>query len=93
MKVETSNLQSICACHVIVQRQTRSCLAVVGVVVGGFCVWFFFFHVCCCAECECKLFVMLVLTGNWAKIARELGNRTDNQCWRRWMVLRKEKVG
>ena len=43
MKVETSNLQSICACHVIVQRQTRSCLAVVGVVVGVFVCGVFFF--------------------------------------------------
>ncbi|KAM7449052.1 Myblike DNAbinding domain-containing protein [Porites harrisoni] len=28
--------------------------------------------------------------GNWSKIARAIGNRTDNQCWRRWIVLRKD---
>ncbi|KAL9985551.1 hypothetical protein ACROYT_G007972 [Oculina patagonica] len=28
--------------------------------------------------------------GNWSKIARALGDRTDNQCWRRWIVLRKD---
>ncbi|XP_068710589.1 myb-like protein X isoform X2 [Montipora foliosa] len=28
--------------------------------------------------------------GNWSKIARALGNRTDNQCWRRWIVLCKD---
>lgn len=31
-------------------------------------------------------------TGNWSKIARALGDRTDNQCWRRWIVLRKDDV-
>ena len=32
------------------------------------------------------------LAGNWSKIARAIGNRTDNQCWRRWIVLRKDDV-
>ncbi|XP_032238076.2 serine-rich adhesin for platelets isoform X1 [Nematostella vectensis] len=27
--------------------------------------------------------------GSWSKIAKELGTRTDNQCWRRWIQLRK----
>ena len=30
--------------------------------------------------------------GNWSKIARAVGNRTDNQCWRRWIVLCKDDV-
>ena len=30
--------------------------------------------------------------GAWADVARVLGNRTDNQCWRRWKKLNAEKV-
>lgn len=30
--------------------------------------------------------------GRWTDIAKQLGNRTDNQCWRRWKFLRKEDV-
>ena len=28
-----------------------------------------------------------LFAGNWSKIARAMGNRTDNQCWRRWIVI------
>lgn len=37
-------------------------------------------------------FAVFYFVGNWSKIARALGNRTDNQCWRRWIVLRKDDV-
>jgi len=30
--------------------------------------------------------------GNWATIARHLGGRTDNQCWRRWKALNPEQA-
>ena len=37
-------------------------------------------------------FCFLYFAGNWSKIARAVGNRTDNQCWRRWIVLCKDDV-
>lgn len=33
-----------------------------------------------------------LFAGNWSKIARAMGNRTDNQCWRRWIVICKDDV-
>jgi hypothetical protein len=30
--------------------------------------------------------------GHWTDVAKMMGSRTDNQCWRRWKVLRRDDV-